>query len=267
MDMITVTGTENLLMAAVLAKGTTVIKNAALEPEVIQLIDVLNSMGARIQGAGTHCLEIQGVDELAPAKATVIPDRIEAGTLMVAAAITRGDVWVENINPGHMKAFLDKLREAGVCVTQQQDKLRIQSTRRPVSVDIDTQPYPGFPTDMQAQMMAYMALADGTSVFRERIFENRFMHVSELKRMGAHIKLDGGQATVYGVKKLSGAPTMATDLRASASLVLAGLAASGRTEVSRIYHLDRGYQRLGKKLRTLGAKIRRVAAEQPVTIQ
>ncbi len=267
MDMVTVTGTENLMMAAALAKGTTAIKNAAREPEVIQLARVLNRMGARISGAGSNCLVIDGVDELQPMRAAVIPDRIEAGTLMIAAAITGGDVWVDAVEPEQLAALIAKLREAGVQIDEQGSSLRVRASGRPRAVDVATQPHPGFPTDMQAQFMALMSVARGTAVIRERIFENRFMHVSELKRMGARIKLDGGQAIVDGVRQLSAAPLMATDLRASASLVLAGLVATGRTEIHRIYHLDRGYQRLGKKLRSLGARIRRIRARPPVTVQ
>jgi UDP-N-acetylglucosamine 1-carboxyvinyltransferase len=267
MDMVTVTGTENLMMAAALAKGTTSLKNAAREPEVTQLAEVLNGMGARISGVGTNCLVIEGVDQLQPLQACVIPDRIEAGTLMIAAAMTRGDVWIERIVPAHTAALVAKLREAGITIDEQADRVRVRTKARPRAVDVETQPHPGFPTDMQAQFMALMSVAEGTSVIRERIFENRFMHVPELKRMGAKIKLDGGQAIVTGVGQLSGAPLMATDLRASASLVLAGLVARGKTEVSRIYHLDRGYQRLGKKLRALGARIRRTRARPPVTVQ
>jgi UDP-N-acetylglucosamine 1-carboxyvinyltransferase len=267
MDMVTVTGTENLMMAAALARGTTAIKNAAREPEVIQLAQVLNQMGARISGAGSNCLVIDGVDELQPLRAAVIPDRIEAGTLMIAAAITGGDVWVDAVEPEHLAALIAKLREAGVQIDERGDSLRVRAGGRPRAVDVATQPHPGFPTDMQAQFMALMSVARGTAVIRERIFENRFMHVSELKRMGARIKLDGGQAIVDGVRRLSAAPLMATDLRASASLVLAGLVAAGRTEIHRIYHLDRGYQRLGKKLRALGARIRRTRARPPVTVQ
>ncbi len=267
MDLVTVTGTENLMMAAVLAKGTTAIKNAAREPEVTQLARVLNGMGARVSGAGTNCLVIDGVDELRPAEARVIPDRIEAGTLMIAAAITRGDVWIEDVRPEHVAALVSKLREAGVKIDEEEGRVRVRANGRPRAVDVSTHPFPGFPTDMQAQFMALMCLADGTSIIRERIFENRFMHVSELKRMGARIKLTGGHAIVDGVRRLCGAPLMATDLRASASLVLAGLAAQGRTEVTRVYHLDRGYQRLGKKLRGLGARIRRTRARPPVTVQ
>ncbi len=266
MDMVTVTGTENLMMAATLAKGITEIKNAAREPEVVQLAKVLNRMGARISGAGSNCITIQGVDDLEPMDATVVPDRIEAGTLMCAAAITKGDVWIQKIIPSHLVAITTKLREAGVQVQEQPDRIRVKMKSRPVAVDLSTQPYPGFPTDMQAQFMALMCVAKGTSIIKEKIFENRFMHVQELKRMGARIMLDGGQATVRGVRELLGAPLMATDLRASASLVLAGLVAKGRTEVHRVYHLDRGYQRLGKKLRGLGADIKRVSARLPKTV-
>jgi len=264
-DMPTVTGTENLMMAAVLAKGRTEIKNAAMEPEVVQLAEVLSAMGARIRGAGSETIEIEGVSRLEPVQATVIPDRIEAGTLMVAAAITQGDVLLCGVRSGHLAAPMEKLIEAGVAVAESKDGLRVKATGRPRPVDITTQPYPGFATDMQAQFMALMTLARGTAVISENIFENRFMHVQELKRMGARIRLEGAQAIVRGVKQLTGAEVMATDLRASASLVLAGLVAQGRTEVHRVYHLDRGYQRLDRKLRGLGAKIRRSRAGPAVT--
>jgi UDP-N-acetylglucosamine 1-carboxyvinyltransferase len=253
------------MMAAVLAKGNTEIKNAALEPEVVQLAEALGAMGARIRGAGSESIEIEGVDQLKPVSATVIPDRIEAGTLMVAAAITQGDVLLRGVRSGHLAAPVEKLIEAGVAVAESKDGLRVKAAARPRPVDITTQPYPGFATDMQAQFMALMTVARGTAVISEHIFENRFMHVEELKRMGARIRLQGSQAIVRGVRRLTGAQVMATDLRASASLVLAGLVAKGRTEVHRVYHLDRGYQRLDKKLRSLGAKIRRSRARPPTT--
>ena len=265
--MPTVTGTENLMMAAVLAKGHTGIKNAAMEPEVVQLAEVLAAMGARIRGAGSESIEIEGVDDLGPVRGTVIPDRIEAGTLMVAAAITQGDVLLRGVRTGHLAAPMEKLIEAGVAVAESDDGLRVKAASRPRPVDLTTQPYPGFATDMQAQFMALMAIARGTAVISEHIFENRFMHVQELKRMGARIRLEGSQAIVRGVKQLTGAQVMATDLRASASLVLAGLVAKGRTEVHRVYHLDRGYQRLDRKLRRLGARIRRSRDRPPTTPQ
>jgi UDP-N-acetylglucosamine 1-carboxyvinyltransferase len=257
LDMPTVTGTENLIMAAVLARGTTILRHAAREPEVVQLAEALNASGARIEGAGSDLLRVEGVPQLAPLRCRVIPDRIEAGTLLLAAAITRGDVVVEGLVPEHLGALLEKLREAGVQLDAVEGGVRVRGPERPRAVDLETQPHPGFPTDMQAQFMALMCLADGTSILSERIFENRFMHVLELERMGAHIRVEGAHALVSGVPRLSGAPVMATDLRASASLVLAGLVADGRTDVQRIYHLDRGYQRLDQKLRSLGARIRR----------
>ncbi len=265
LDMPTVTGTENLIMAAALAKGTTLIRNAAREPEVVQMAEVLEQMGARINGAGTETIAIEGVERLEPADCTVIPDRIEAGTLMIAAAITAGDVTIRGAHSAQLSSLLGKLVEAGVEVGVSGDGIRVRGPARPLPVDIATQPYPGFPTDLQAQFLALMTLADGTSVISERIFENRFMHVQELKRMGAKINLEGSRAVVKGVGRLSAAEVMATDLRASASLVLAGLVARGRTHILRIYHLDRGYQRLDAKLRKLGAKIRRSRASVPVT--
>jgi UDP-N-acetylglucosamine 1-carboxyvinyltransferase len=265
LDMPTVTGTENLIMAAVLAKGTTQIHNAAREPEVVQVAHVLEKMGAKITGAGTETITIEGVEGLEPANCSVIPDRIEAGTLMIAAAITAGDVTIRGAHSAHLSALLGKLVEAGVEVGVSREGIRVRGPARPLPVDIATQPYPGFPTDLQAQFMALMTLADGTSEVSERIFENRFMHVQELKRMGAKIKLEGGRAVIKGVRRLSAAEVMATDLRASASLVLAGLVARGRTHILRLYHLDRGYQRLDGKLRKLGAKIRRGRASAPLT--
>jgi len=257
-DISTVTGTENIMMAATLAEGTTVIKNAAREPEVVNLAEVLNMMGARIVGAGTDVIRIDGVSALRPVEASVIPDRIEAGTFMIAAGITGGDVMVKNADPRHQDALIAKLREAGVRVDIDQMGIRVLGTKSIKSVDIKTAPYPGFPTDLQAQMMSFMALGSGLSVITETVFENRFMHVSELLRMGADIVVRGSSAVVRGVKQLKGAPVMATDLRASASLVLAGLAAEGETVISRIYHLDRGYERLEEKFRALGAAIERV---------
>jgi UDP-N-acetylglucosamine 1-carboxyvinyltransferase len=257
-DLVTVTGTENLMMAATLAEGTTVIENAAREPEVADLAGLLSAMGARIEGAGTERIEIQGVGELAGARHRIIPDRIEAGTLLVAGAITGGDVTVTGVVPRHLSATLAKLEECGIALTVGEDRVRCQGPPRPRPADLITSPYPGFATDMQAQMMALLGLADGLSRITETIFENRFMHAAELCRMGARILTEGSTAVVRGVPAYQGAPVMATDLRASASLVLAGLAARGTTEVSRVYHLDRGYERLETKLRALGARIERV---------
>ncbi|HZP37776.1 MAG TPA: UDP-N-acetylglucosamine 1-carboxyvinyltransferase [Methylomirabilota bacterium] len=256
-DLVTVTGTENLMMAAALAEGTTVIVNAAREPEVSDLARLLVEMGARIEGAGTERIEIEGVHELSGARHRVIPDRIEAGTLLVAAAITGGDVTVVGAEPRHMAAVLSKLDECGAVVTITDGRIRCQGPARPRAADIITSPFPGFPTDMQAQFMAMLGLADGISKITETIFENRFMHAAELCRMGARIEAEGSIAMVRGVRYYQGAPVMATDLRASASLVLAGLAGRGGTEVSRVYHLDRGYERLEVKLRALGATIDR----------
>ncbi|QRK05133.1 UDP-N-acetylglucosamine 1-carboxyvinyltransferase [Archangium violaceum] len=259
-DVITVTGTENVMMAAVLAKGRTVLENCAREPEVEELARVLNKMGARIEGAGTSIITIDGVDALKPVDHAILPDRIEAGTLMVAAAITGGNVLVKHAVPEHLESVILKLRETGCTITAEEGGLRVKAPKVVDSVDVKTTEHPGFPTDMQAQLMGLMTVASGTSVISESIFENRFMHVPELHRMGADITIQGHTAVVKGVKKLSGAPVMATDLRASASLVLAGLRAEGKTEVARIYHLDRGYERLERKLRKLGADIRRVKA-------
>jgi len=259
-DMVTVTGTENIMMAACLAKGRTVLENAAREPEVEELAKVLNKMGARISGAGTDVITIEGVDELFPVEHAILPDRIEAGTLLVAAAITGGDVLVRRMVPEHLDAVMAKLREAGATLTAEDGGVRCKGPKTIKPVDIKTTPHPGFPTDMQAQLMVLLTVARGSSVITETVFENRFMHVLELSRMGADIKVDGHTAVVKGVRQLSGAPVMATDLRASASLVLAGLRATGTTEVQRVYHLDRGYERLERKLRKLGADIRRVKA-------
>jgi UDP-N-acetylglucosamine 1-carboxyvinyltransferase len=256
-DMVTVTGTENLMMAAALARGRTTLENAAREPEVEELARVLNKMGARVRGAGTSIITIEGVEELQPIEHAVIPDRIEAGTLLVAAAITRGDVLVRDCLPEHLEAVIAKLRAAGAEVVAEGDGIRVRGRSEFRPADISTQPFPGFPTDMQAQFMVLMTRADGQSVLAETIFENRYMHVPELQRMGADIVVDGRTAVVRGPTKLTGATVMATDLRASACLVLAGLIADGRTDILRIYHLDRGYDRLDVKLRGLGADIRR----------
>ena len=260
-DIPTVTGTENLMMAAVLAKGTTVLRNAAREPEIIALADVLNQMGADVVGAGTAVITINGVKKLKPVTATIIPDRIEAGTLMVAAALTGGDVKIKNCDPLHLKAIIHKLEKTGAEIQVFKKSVRVKGRTSINSIDIKTMPYPGFPTDMQAQFMVLMSVANGFSVIAETIFENRFIHVSELCRMGADITISGNHAMIKGVPGLSGAPVMATDLRASASLILAGLAAQGTTTVSRVYHLDRGYEFLEKKLARLGAAIKRVPAK------
>ncbi len=260
LDMPTVTGCENLMMAAALARGRTVLENAACEPEVEDLAVVLNKMGARITGAGTSIITIDGVDELQPIEHAIIPDRIEAGTFAVAAAITRGDVLLTGARAEHMEAILAKLRAAGATVTVEAGGVRVRGGGELMPVDITTQPHPGFPTDMQAQFMVLATQAKGQSMIKEMIFENRYMHVPELARMGADIHVDGRTAIIRGGGKLSAAAVMATDLRASASLVLAGLVAAGKTEVLRVYHLDRGYEQLEKKLRGAGAKIRRVKA-------
>ena len=256
-DLPTVTGSENLMMAAALARGRTVIENAAREPEVEELARVLNKMGARIQGAGTGVIDIVGVDELHPVEHAIIPDRIEAGTFMLAAAITRGDVLIRDCLPEHLDAVVAKLRSAGAEVTAEAGGLRVRARGDLGPVDITTQPYPGFPTDMQAQFMVLASTAVGQSVITETIFENRYMHVQELARMGADIHVNGRTSIIRGVPSLMGTTVMATDLRASASLVLAGLVANGKTEILRVYHLDRGYETIEKKLRPLGASIRR----------
>ncbi|CAG1065654.1 partial UDP-N-acetylglucosamine 1-carboxyvinyltransferase, partial [uncultured bacterium] len=260
MDTVTVTGTENLMLAAVHAEGTTILENCALEPEVVCLADALNSMGARITGAGTDTIRIEGVEKLNAVEIRVIPDRIEAGTFMVAAAMTRGNVLIKDCPYEKLDSLNLKLKEAGAEVIEEEGGVRVIGDWPIRSVDVKTLPYPGFPTDMQAQIMAMMTIGSGLSVITETVFENRFMHVGELKRMGADITIDGRCSVVRGVKSLSGAPLMATDLRASASLILAGLVADGKTEVSRIYHLDRGYEKIEDKLRALGAKIDRVKA-------
>ena len=252
-----VTGTENLMMAAVLARGRTTIQNAAREPEVEELARVLNKMGAEIHGAGTSYITIEGVEELHPVEHAIIPDRIEAGTFMVAAALTCGDVLLENCLPEHCGTFLEKLQVSGAEVTAENGGLRVRGSDNIESLDITTCPFPGFPTDMQAQFMVLATQAKGHSVITETVFENRFMHVAELARMGADIHVDGRTAIIKGRKKLEGAVVMATDLRAGAGLVLAGLIARGKTEIRRVYHLDRGYEAIDEKLKGLGADIRR----------
>ncbi|MDW8467815.1 MAG: UDP-N-acetylglucosamine 1-carboxyvinyltransferase [Burkholderiales bacterium] len=260
MDLVTVTGTENLMMAAALAEGTTVLENAAREPEVAELAACLNAMGARIEGAGSDTIRIEGVRSLAGARWRIMPDRIETGTYLVAAAAAGGRVRVAGAAPATLEATLAKLREAGARLAVGDEAIEIEMDRRPAAVDVRTAPYPGFPTDMQAQFMALDALADGTGVITETIFENRFMHAPELQRLGADITVQGNTAVVRGVPRLQGAAVMATDLRASASLVIAGLAAEGETLVDRIYHLDRGYEALETKLAALGARVRRVSS-------
>jgi UDP-N-acetylglucosamine 1-carboxyvinyltransferase len=257
-DVSTVTGTENLMMAASLAKGTTILHNAAQEPEVIELAQVLNKMGARVEGAGSDIVIIEGVNNLHPVSHQVMPDRIEAGTYLVAGALAGGTVEVSPCIPSHLGALLQKFEEADIKVEVKKDRIKLKGGNPIKSANVTTLPFPGFPTDMQAQFMVMMSLARGVSVITESVFENRFMHVGELQRMGAEIKVKGNTAIVGGVKHLSGASVMATDLRASASLILAGLVARGTTEVSRIYHIDRGYAAIEQKLRDLGANIERV---------
>ncbi len=257
-DTPTVTGTENLMMAASLARGRTLLENAAREPEVVDLAHALISMGAKIFGAGESVIEIEGVDVLKPVDYRVIPDRIEAGTFMAIGGITCGDVTLKDCRIDHLDASVMKLREAGILFEDAPEGIRVLGPARPKAADIKTMSYPGFPTDMQAQFMALMCVAEGTSIIKETIFENRFMHVAELRRMGADITVEGVTATVKGVTRLKGAPLMATDLRASASLIVAALAAKGETAVHRIYHLDRGYQKMEAKLRMLGAEVKRV---------
>lgn len=259
MDMVTVTGTENIMMAAALAKGTTVIHNAAREPEVEDLANFLNTLGAKISGAGTETITIEGVDELSGGTYHVLPDRIETGTYLAAAAITRGKIKLKNTRPDLLTSVLQKLEETGAKIETGQDWISLDMQgNRPRAVDISTAPYPAFPTDMQAQMMAVNAVAEGAGIITETVFENRFMHALELQRMGANIVLKGNTAYCTGIHNLHGAPVMATDLRASASLVLAGLAASGETSIDRIYHIDRGYECIEEKLAQLGARIQRL---------
>jgi UDP-N-acetylglucosamine 1-carboxyvinyltransferase len=260
LDMVTVTGTENLLMAAVLAEGETVIENAAREPEVTDLAEFLVSMGARIEGAGTDTVRIEGVERLQGTSYRVLPDRIETGTYLVAAAITGGRILCRDTRPDLLDAVLMKLREAGARIETGPDWISLDMEgRRPAAVDVYTAPHPAFPTDMQAQFCALNSIADGVGTITETVFENRFMHVLEMQRMGADIRLEGNVAVCHGVERLTGAPVMATDLRASASLVLAGLVADGETLVDRIYHIDRGYDNIEEKMATLGARIRRVS--------
>ena len=254
-DVPSVTGTENILMASVLAKGITVIKNAAREPEVGNLVDMLIAMGADIEGKDTDRLIIHGVKSLKPAEVTTIPDRIETGTYLVAVGAAGGEATLTNCNPNHLPALTEKLRAAGLIIKESENSIFVSRPSKVQSIDIKTLPYPGFPTDLQAQLMVLMAVSNGLSVITETIFENRFMHVAELKRMGAEIRINGNSAIVKGIKQLKGAQVMATDLRASASLVVAGLAAKGVTEISRIYHLERGYEDMVGKLRALGARV------------
>jgi UDP-N-acetylglucosamine 1-carboxyvinyltransferase len=259
LETVTVTGTENLMMAATLADGETIIENAAREPEVVDLANFLITMGAKIQGAGTDKIAIQGVTKLNGTSYEVLPDRIEGGTYLVAGAITSGFVRIKNTEPAHLDAVTAKLREAGATVGIGPNWIEVDMRgRRPKSVDVRTAPYPAFPTDMQAQFAALNTVADGVGTIVETIFENRFMHMLEMRRLGAEIRLEGNTAIIKGVPKLNGAPVMATDLRASASLVLAGLVAEGRTDIERIYHIDRGYEALEEKLAQIGAQIRRV---------
>lgn len=259
-DLQTVTGTENLMMAAAMAEGSTVLENAACEPEVEDLARLLNTMGAKVEGAGTATITIHGVPALGGAAHRIIPDRIEAGTFAVAAAITGGDITLTDCRPGHLEAVMAKLEEAGARIHEGPTTVRVTATGRPRAVNVHTQPFPGFATDMQAQLMALMTVGEGRSVITEAVFENRFMHVNELLRLGADITIAGNTAVVQGVPELLGAPVMATDLRASASLILGGLAAQGTTVISRIYHLDRGYEAIEQKLTALGADITRVKA-------
>jgi UDP-N-acetylglucosamine 1-carboxyvinyltransferase len=262
----TVTGTENLMMAATLARGKTTLNNAAREPEITDLAELLNKMGARIRGAGTLSIQIEGVEALGGAEHTIIPDRIETGTFLIAAAITRGDLEIRDCRPEHSSALIAQLREVGVELEEvNQSTLRVSGAPELKARDVTTQPHPGFPTDMQAQYMTLMTQANGRAAIAETVFENRFMHVSELQRMGAHIQIDGHTATVDGPVQLTGAPVTASDLRASASLVLAGLIAEGETSISRVYHIDRGYERIEAKLRAVGADIERI--RESVTAQ
>ncbi len=262
-EKITVTGTEDLLMAAALAEGETVLENCAREPEVADLASLLNKMGARIEGAGTHTIRVQGVDKLHGARHRIIPDRIEAGTFIVAAALTGGDLMVSGCEPSHLGALLQKLEECGVTLRVNGESVRVMSDSPLRAADITTEEFPGFPTDMQAQFMALATQAQGTSIVTENIFENRFMHAQELVRMGANIKIDGRRAVVRGKTPLSGAAVLASDLRASASLVLAALVADGETIIDRVYHIDRGYERIEEKLKAVGAQIRRIGELLP----
>ncbi len=258
LDFPSVGATENIIMAACMAEGQTILENPAHEPEIIDLVNYLNVMGANIKGAGTNIIKIEGVKALKGCNYTIIPDRIEAGTYMVAAAMTNGDVYIENALSEHLKPVIAKLKEAGVFIQEEINGIRVKGTGNIKAVDIKTLPYPGFPTDMQAQLMAMLTIADGSGIVSETVFENRFMHVDELKRMGANIKVDGRSAIVDGVKKLSGCQVKATDLRAGAAMVLAGLVAEGETQIGCIHHIDRGYDGLVDKLCKLGADIKRI---------
>src|SRR5918993_2827437 len=258
-NKVTVTGTENLMMAATLARGTTTLHNAAREPEIVDLADLLNKMGARVNGAGSETIQIDGVESLGGAQHTIIPDRIETGTFIVAAAITNGELEIKDCQPEHLSSVIDQLREVGVEIEElNQSTLRVKRGATLRAKNVTTEPHPQFPTDMQAQYMALMTQAEGESVITETVFENRFMHASELQRMGAKIHLNGRMATINGPTQLTGAPVLASDLRASASLVLAGLVAQGETVIERVYHIDRGYERIEAKLRSVGANIQRV---------
>jgi UDP-N-acetylglucosamine 1-carboxyvinyltransferase len=258
-DKVTVTGTENVMMAATLARGVTILQNAACEPEIIDLAELLNKMGARVRGAGSSRIEIEGVEELGSAEHTIIPDRIETGTFIAAAAITKGDLEIRDCEPLHLAAVIEKFREVGVSIEEvNPSTLRVTCPGVLTAKDVTTQPYPQFPTDMQAQYMALMTQSEGHSAIAETVFENRFMHVAELQRMGAHIAIEGHNASVTGPTPLTGAPLIASDLRASASLVLAGLVAAGETVIDRVYHIDRGYEKIEAKLRKVGADIERI---------
>jgi UDP-N-acetylglucosamine 1-carboxyvinyltransferase len=266
-DTVTVTGTENLMMAATLARGTTVLENAAREPEVVDLANCLSAMGAQIEGAGSDVIEIEGVANLSGATHRVIPDRIEAGTFMVAGAVTQGKIRLGDVNPAHLDAVIARLREAGAQISIGEDELSLEMPERPRAVSVSTAPYPGFPTDMQAQFLLLNCVSEGTASITEHIFENRFMHIQELQRMGADINLHGNTALVRGVEQLGGAQVMATDLRASACLVLAGLVAGEQTVIDRIYHIDRGYDCIEEKLLQCGADIRRVSDSRSPRVQ
>ena len=262
LDFPSVGATENIMMAATMAKGETIIENAAMEPEIIDLQNFLNKLGADIKGGGTSSIKIKGVDKLGGTTHQIIPDRIEAGTFMVAAAISGGDVIIDNVITSHIKPVIAKLKEAGVTIIEEGESVRVIRDGKLNAIDIKTMPYPGFPTDMQAQFMALMTMCEGTSIVIETVFENRFMHVDELKRMGADIKIDGKSAIIQGVKSLTGAPVGATDLRAGAALVIAGLVAEGTTEIDNIYHLDRGYEGIEERFRNIGAIIDRKEVEE-----
>jgi UDP-N-acetylglucosamine 1-carboxyvinyltransferase len=262
-DKITVTGTEDILMAATLAEGETVLENCAREPEVVDLAELLNKMGAKVEGAGTHQIRVQGVEKLHGARHRIIPDRIEAGTFLIAGALTEGELKITHCEPRHMTAIIQKLREAGVALRVEDDTITVTGGKPLTGIDMSTEEYPGFPTDMQAQYMALATQAEGASVIVENIFENRFMHAQEIVRMGANIKIDGRRATVRGKTPLSAAAVLASDLRASASLVIAALVADGETIIDRVYHIDRGYERIEEKLRAVGAEIRRIGTIFP----